>query len=61
MAFSQEPESPQDTGGPQKQSTNNSFAHCFVTIIIIGLIAVGPEGVWLTIKNLLPDISNKQA
>jgi hypothetical protein len=33
----------------------------FVTIIIIGLIAVGPEGVWLRIKNLLPDISNKQA
>ena len=28
----------------------------FFTVIIIGLIAVGPEGVWKEIKDLLPNL-----
>ena len=28
----------------------------FITIVIIGLVAVGPQGVWEEFKTLLPDL-----
>ena len=33
----------------------------FFTVIIIGLIAVGPEGVWKEIKELLPNLFEPDA
>ncbi len=49
------PQSPQQSKPSRR---NIAILVIFFTLIIIGLIAVGPEGVWRETKELLPNLFN---
>ena len=49
------PQSPQQSKSSRR---NIAILIIFFTLIIIGLIAVGPEGVWRETKELLPNLFN---